>query len=35
MPFGGHKQSGIGTELGLNGLKAFCNTQVLYLKKSA
>ncbi|KAH6988338.1 aldehyde dehydrogenase domain-containing protein [Ilyonectria destructans] len=25
-PFGGHKESGIGTEWGSNGLKGFCNT---------
>ncbi|CAG7938633.1 unnamed protein product [Penicillium nalgiovense] len=32
--FGGHKESGIGAEWGLNGLKAFCNIQTLFLKKS-
>ncbi|KAJ5873849.1 uncharacterized protein N7529_002279 [Penicillium soppii] len=32
-PFGGHKESGIGVEWGLNGLKAFCNSQTLFLKK--
>ncbi|KAG9244072.1 aldehyde dehydrogenase [Calycina marina] len=31
--FGGHKESGIGSEWGLAGWKAYCNTQVLYLKK--
>ncbi|PGH19834.1 hypothetical protein AJ80_03751 [Polytolypa hystricis UAMH7299] len=31
--FGGHKQSGIGHECGIGGLKAYCNTQTLYLKK--
>jgi acyl-CoA reductase-like NAD-dependent aldehyde dehydrogenase len=34
MPFGGHKESGIGTEWGLSGLKSFCNSQTLYLKKA-
>ncbi|KAE9378650.1 putative aldehyde dehydrogenase [Stipitochalara longipes BDJ] len=33
-PFGGHKQSGIGTEQGLAGLKSYCNSQTLYLRKS-
>lgn len=33
-PFGGHKESGIGSEWGLNGLKAFCNVQTLFLNKS-
>jgi acyl-CoA reductase-like NAD-dependent aldehyde dehydrogenase len=34
-PFGGHKHSGIGYEWSLGGLKAFCNTQSLFLKKKA
>lgn len=33
FPFGGHKESGIGTEWGVEGLKSFCNSQTLYLKK--
>ncbi|KAL9004279.1 MAG: hypothetical protein Q9188_002914 [Gyalolechia gomerana] len=33
IPFGGHKWSGIGTEWGLNGVKAYCNAQSLWLKK--
>ena len=33
VPFGGHKQSGIGVEQGVQGLKSYCNTQTLYLKK--
>lgn len=33
FPFGGHKQSGIGAEWGVEGLKIYCNTQTLYLKK--
>ncbi|KAL4981329.1 aldehyde dehydrogenase domain-containing protein [Aspergillus falconensis] len=32
-PFGGHKESGIGTENGLHGLRQWCNLQTLYLKK--
>lgn len=32
-PFGGHKQSGIGSEWGSSGLKAFCNVQSLFLEK--
>ncbi|KAL3460195.1 Aldehyde/histidinol dehydrogenase [Aspergillus heterothallicus] len=32
-PFGGHKESGIGTEWGSNGLKGFCNVQTLFLNK--
>lgn len=34
-PFGGHKQSGIGYEWGYGGLKAYCNAQSIYLKRSA
>lgn len=33
VPFGGHKESGIGTEWGVGGLKSYCNSQTLYLKK--
>ncbi|KAI4129423.1 MAG: hypothetical protein LQ338_002263 [Usnochroma carphineum] len=33
IPFGGHKWSGIGTEWGVDGLKAYCNSQSLWLKK--
>ncbi|GFF27415.1 probable aldehyde dehydrogenase [Aspergillus udagawae] len=33
-PFGGHKSSGIGTEWGLNGLTAYCNSQTLWVKPS-
>jgi acyl-CoA reductase-like NAD-dependent aldehyde dehydrogenase len=32
-PFGGHKESGIGAEWGINGLKGFCNVQSLFLSK--
>ncbi|KAE8379050.1 Aldehyde/histidinol dehydrogenase [Aspergillus bertholletiae] len=32
-PFAGHKESGIGCEWGLNGLKAFCSVQTLFLNK--
>lgn len=31
-PFGGHKQSGIGTEWGLSGLLGYCNSQTLWLQ---
>jgi acyl-CoA reductase-like NAD-dependent aldehyde dehydrogenase len=34
-PFGGHKESGIGYEWSIGGLKSFCNAQSLYLKKKA
>jgi acyl-CoA reductase-like NAD-dependent aldehyde dehydrogenase len=33
FPFGGHKESGIGSEWGVNGLKAYCNSQILSLRK--
>lgn len=33
VPFGGHKESGIGYEWGVGGLKSYCNSQTLYLKK--
>lgn len=33
FPFGGYKESGIGSEWGVNGLKAYCYAQSLYLKK--
>lgn len=32
-PFGGIKESGLGSEWGLDGLKSYCNTQSLFLKK--
>ena len=31
--FGGHKQSGIGCEMGLEGLKAYCNVQTIHQDK--
>jgi acyl-CoA reductase-like NAD-dependent aldehyde dehydrogenase len=34
VPFGGHKQSGIGVEWGLTGLLGYCNSQTQWLKKS-
>jgi acyl-CoA reductase-like NAD-dependent aldehyde dehydrogenase len=34
-PFGGHKESGIGAEWGVNGLKGMCNVQSLFLSKIA
>ncbi|KAK2739012.1 aldehyde dehydrogenase [Colletotrichum kahawae] len=33
-PFGGHKQSGIGYEYGAGGLKAYCNTQSMFITKA-
>jgi acyl-CoA reductase-like NAD-dependent aldehyde dehydrogenase len=32
--FGGHKFSGVGTELGINGLKSYCNIQTIHQKKA-
>ncbi|KAI0403206.1 aldehyde dehydrogenase-like protein [Xylaria palmicola] len=32
VPFGGYKQSGIGIEGGLEGLKGYCNVQAIWLK---
>lgn len=32
-PFGGHKESGLGSELGVAGLKAYTNVQTLHFKK--
>ncbi|KAH7084601.1 aldehyde dehydrogenase-like protein [Paraphoma chrysanthemicola] len=34
VSFGGHKESGIGAEWGLGGLKSFCNSQTLFLKRT-
>ncbi|CAL5873715.1 uncharacterized protein PFLUO_LOCUS7997 [Penicillium psychrofluorescens] len=34
VPFGGHKQSGIGTEWGLTGLLGYCNSQTQWLRKA-
>lgn len=33
VAFGGHKHSGIGVESGLDGLKAWCNAQVVMIRK--
>ncbi|TVY42258.1 putative aldehyde dehydrogenase [Lachnellula occidentalis] len=32
--FGGHKQSGIGSEWGADGLKGYCNTQTIFINYS-
>jgi acyl-CoA reductase-like NAD-dependent aldehyde dehydrogenase len=29
IPFGGYKESGFGVEFGLEGLKSYCNVQVI------
>lgn len=34
MPFGGHKQSGIGMEWGVVGLKGWCNPQSFWTKRT-
>lgn len=34
-PFGGVKESGVGVEWGVNGLKRFCNSQTLMINKEA
>lgn len=32
--FGGHKYSGLGSELGISGLKGYCNVQTINQKKN-
>lgn len=32
VPFGGHKESGIGSEWGLPGLRGWCNTQAFWVR---
>lgn len=32
-PFAGHKESGIGIEWGLSGMKGYCNVQTLFIRK--
>lgn len=34
-PLGGHKESGIGYEFGIGGMRHYCNTQSLIIKKKA
>ena len=34
VPFGGHKSSGLGMEWGLVGLKGWCNTQSMWVRKA-
>lgn len=31
-PFGGHKESGIGVEWGVEGMKAYCNIQAIHTR---
>jgi acyl-CoA reductase-like NAD-dependent aldehyde dehydrogenase len=33
FPFSGHKESGLGSEWGVAGLKGYTNTQTFYMKK--
>lgn len=33
VPFSGIKESGYGAELGIEGLKAFCNMKVIFVPK--
>lgn len=33
VPFGGHKESGIGMEWGIEGLKHYCNSRSLWVWK--
>lgn len=33
-PFGGHKESGIGYEGGVGGLKSYCNAQTIHVSKA-
>ncbi|TKA74899.1 hypothetical protein B0A55_03762 [Friedmanniomyces simplex] len=33
VPFGGHKESGVGSEWGMSGLKAHCNVQSIFYPK--
>lgn len=35
VPFGGHKESGVGAEFGITGLIMYCNSQTLFVKKHA
>ncbi len=32
IPFAGHKKSGLGVEMGLDGLKSYCNVQSIYTR---
>ena len=31
-PFSGHKQSGLGVEMGVEGLKSYCNVRSIYTR---
>lgn len=32
IPFGGHRQSGLGVEWGVEGMKSYCNLQAVFTK---
>jgi acyl-CoA reductase-like NAD-dependent aldehyde dehydrogenase len=32
IPFSGHKQSGMGVEMGVEGLKSYCSVQSVYIR---
>jgi acyl-CoA reductase-like NAD-dependent aldehyde dehydrogenase len=32
IPFSGYKQSGIGSDMGIEGLKSYCNVQSVYTR---
>lgn len=34
IPFGGHKQSGVGVEHGVGGIMSYCNTQAVYVTEA-
>ncbi|KAH7459281.1 hypothetical protein FOMA001_g20108 [Fusarium oxysporum f. sp. matthiolae] len=34
IPFGGHKQSGVGAEHGVEGIRSYCNTQAVFVTEA-
>ncbi|KAM6536136.1 hypothetical protein FALCPG4_005653 [Fusarium falciforme] len=34
IPFGGHKQSGLGVEHGVEGIRSYCNTQAVFVTEA-